>query len=75
MSKIEHSKDLKVYQVNKVKQARFSENYKYIIDSDGQNIEFDDPRIVYVDPEPRNQYGRRLVKNLFKKSEFILVFC
>ena len=67
MSKIEHSKDLKVYQVNKVKQARFSENYKYIIDSDGQNIEFDDPRIVYVDPEPRNQYGRRLVKNLFKK--------
>ena len=68
MSKIEHSKDLKVYKVNEVKQARFSENYKYIIDSDGQNIEFSDPRIVYVDPEPRNPYGRRLVINLFKKK-------
>lgn len=49
------------------KHARFSENYKYLIDSNGQRIEFDDPRVVYVNPEPRNVYGRRLVIDLFKK--------
>ncbi|MFX0040888.1 MAG: hypothetical protein ACFFCY_17830 [Promethearchaeota archaeon] len=67
MSDLKYSKDLGIYTQNKVKSARFSENYKYIIDSDGQKIELDDPRIVYVDPEPRNPYGRRLVINLFKK--------
>ena len=67
MTEIERSKNLKANKVNMVKQARFSENYKYIIDKDGQKIEFDDPRLVYVDPEPRNPYGRRLVINLFKK--------
>ncbi|MFX1413162.1 MAG: hypothetical protein ACFFA2_04915 [Promethearchaeota archaeon] len=50
-----------------VKPARFSEDRKYIIDSDDQKVGFDDPRIVYVNPEPRNPYGRRLVKDLFKK--------
>ncbi len=69
MCKIESSKDVNVIKANKVKQARFSDNYKYIIDSDGQHIGFDNPRIVYVDPEPRNPYGRRLVINLFKKYD------
>ncbi|MFW9781677.1 MAG: hypothetical protein ACFFFB_05270 [Candidatus Heimdallarchaeota archaeon] len=50
-----------------VKPARFSEDRKYIIDSDDQKVGFNDPRIVYVNPEPRNPYGRRLVKDLFKK--------
>ncbi|MFX0002626.1 MAG: hypothetical protein ACFFAA_06400 [Promethearchaeota archaeon] len=67
MPDLEYSKVLGIYTQNKVKSARFSENYKYIIDSDGQKIELDDPRVVYVNPEPRNPYGRRLVINLFKK--------
>lgn len=67
MTEIERLKNSKAYKINKVKQARFSENHKYIIDSDGKKIEFNDPRIVYVDPEPRNPYGRRLVIELFKK--------
>lgn len=67
MTKIEHFKNLKTETTNFINQARFSENSQYIIDSDNQKIEFDDPRIVYVDPEPRNPYGRRLVINLFKK--------
>ncbi|MFW9782372.1 MAG: hypothetical protein ACFFFB_08835 [Candidatus Heimdallarchaeota archaeon] len=50
-----------------VKRARFSDDLKYIIDSDGHKVEFDDPRLVYVNPEPRNPYGRRLVIDLFKK--------
>jgi len=67
MTEIEQSKNLKTETRNLVKYARFSEDHKYIIDSDDQKIEFSDPRIVYVDPEPRNPYGRRLVINLFKK--------
>ncbi len=67
MTEIEQFKDLKADDPNKVKQTRFSKDHKYIIDSDGQKVEFDDPRIVYINPEPRNPYGRRLVINLFKK--------
>ncbi|NVM19889.1 MAG: hypothetical protein HWN80_19470 [Candidatus Lokiarchaeota archaeon] len=67
MTAIEQSRNLKTKKDYFIKQARFSENGKYIIDSDDQKIEFNDPRIVYVDPEPRNPYGRRLVKDLFKK--------
>ena len=67
MSKIESSEKMIVEKAIKVPQARFSDNHKYIIDSDGQDIEFDDPRVVFVNPEPRNPYGRRLVINLFKK--------
>jgi predicted nucleotide-binding protein (sugar kinase/HSP70/actin superfamily) len=67
MSKIGYSEEMIVNKAVKVPQARFSDNHKYIVDSDGQDIEFDDPRVVFVNPEPRNSYGRRLVMNLFKK--------
>ncbi|MFX1419871.1 MAG: hypothetical protein ACFE9N_13215 [Promethearchaeota archaeon] len=67
MTEIELSKNLKTNERDPIKRSRFSEKNKCIIDSDGQKIEFDDPRIVYVDPEPRNRYGRQLVINLFKK--------
>ncbi len=63
MSKIEKCADIS----NKVKQARFSDNHKCIIDSEGQEVEFNDPRVVYVNPEPRNSYGSQLVINLFEK--------
>ena len=50
----------------KVDQARLSDDCYYIIDSDGQKVDLDDPRIVHVLPEPRNPYGRRIVINLYK---------
>ncbi len=68
MTEIETFKNIKSYEKKAVKQTRFSEDLKFIIDSDGQKIDFKDSRIVYVDPEPRNPYGRRLVINLFKKN-------
>lgn len=40
----------------------------YIIDSDGHRVDFDDQRIVYVLPEPRNSYGIRLVKDLYASN-------
>jgi predicted nucleotide-binding protein (sugar kinase/HSP70/actin superfamily) len=67
MSKIENSAEIVSDRRNAAKQARFSDNHKYIIDSEGQEIEFHDPRVVYVNPEPRNSYGRQLVTNLFEK--------
>ena len=68
MTEIERSKNIKEEKIGRVPQARFSEDHKHIIDSDGQKVDFNDPRIVYVNPEPRNSYGRRLVINLFKKN-------
>jgi len=67
MTEMRSSKNLNEDKKNRVRQARFSDDLKYLIDSDGQKIDFKDPRIVYVDPEPRNSYGRRLVINLFEK--------
>ena len=67
MSKIKYFEDSATDRSNKVKQARFSEDHKHIIDSNGQEVGFDDPRVVYVNPEPRNSYGRQLVINLFEK--------
>ena len=49
--------------VREVVQAKFSGNC--ILDSDGHKVDLNDPRIVYVLPEPRNYYGRRLVKDLY----------
>jgi len=47
----------------KAKEAKISRNH--IIDSDGCEVDFNDSRIVYVLPEPRNSYGRRLVIDLY----------
>ncbi|MFW9873764.1 MAG: hypothetical protein ACFFG0_11720 [Candidatus Thorarchaeota archaeon] len=47
-------------------EIRFSKNYEYIIDSEGNRIDFDDPRIVFVEPAARNPYGKRLVIDLYK---------
>ncbi|MFX1481499.1 MAG: hypothetical protein ACFFCI_25755 [Promethearchaeota archaeon] len=67
MTEIENTRKANLGKASLVKRARFSENGKYIIDSDGKKVEFEDPRIVYVNPEPRNPYGRKLVIDLFKK--------
>ncbi len=67
MTETESPKILREGKKYKVKQARFSDDSQHLIDSDGQLIDFNNPRIVYVDPEPRNSYGRRLVTNLFRK--------
>jgi len=50
-----------------VKQARYSDNYDYIIDSDGKRVELDDPRIVHIQPYPRNSYGKRLISGIYSK--------
>ncbi|MFX1575461.1 MAG: hypothetical protein ACFFB0_22220 [Promethearchaeota archaeon] len=44
----------------------FSNDYEYIIDNKGNRVDFDDPRIVFVEPAARNPYGKRLVIDLYK---------
>jgi predicted nucleotide-binding protein (sugar kinase/HSP70/actin superfamily) len=65
MTEIKHPENLGIDQ--KIKQARFSEDYKYILDSYGQKVELDDPRIVFVNICARNPYGKRLVIDLYEK--------
>ncbi|HEC39753.1 hypothetical protein LCGC14_0320650 [marine sediment metagenome] len=52
-------------QAKNVQSARFSEDFQYIIDSDGQKVELDDPRIAYVSPAANNSYGRLIIQNLY----------
>ena len=47
------------------KQAKFSDNYEYIIDSNGERVEFNDSRIVYIEPAARNRYGARLLERIY----------
>ncbi|NHJ19530.1 MAG: hypothetical protein EAX91_01210 [Candidatus Lokiarchaeota archaeon] len=56
-------KKFKIEDIQKVKSAEVHNGS--IIDSDGNSVDFSDPRIVYVLPEPRNSYGIRLVKDLY----------
>ncbi|KKN21210.1 hypothetical protein LCGC14_0927660, partial [marine sediment metagenome] len=54
MTEIDQFNDTKSKKNRIIKQARFSENYKLVIDSNNEMVEFDDPRIVFVDPVARN---------------------
>ena len=53
--------------MNKAGQARLSEDYSYIIDSDGHRVEFDDPRVVHVWLLPTGLYTTRLLRVFFQK--------
>lgn len=48
-------------------QARYSENYDYIIDSDGNRVELSDPRVVFICVVDCNQYIRRITQTVFKR--------
>ena len=65
MTEIKHPENLEIKR--KIKQAQFSENFKYILDSYGQKVELDDPRIVFVNTCARNPYGKRLVIDMYEK--------
>ncbi len=66
LEKVVKKKELKDYQ------CRFSEDFKYIIDSDGNQVFLNDSRIVHVLPEARDPYGSRLVQNLYEKHNINL---
>lgn len=53
-------------------QCHFSEDYEYIMDSDGNQVFLDDPRIAHVLPEARDTYGSRLVLDLYKNHNINL---
>ncbi|MFX1366281.1 MAG: hypothetical protein ACFFCE_11265 [Promethearchaeota archaeon] len=67
MTKIKCLKDGKIESAKITQLARFSEDFQYIIDSDGNKVKFNDSRIVHIDPAPRNPYGKHLVIDLYKK--------
>ena len=56
--------------MNKAGQARISEDYRYVIDSDGNRVEFDDPRVVHVWLPPTGLYTIRLLTGFFKKRNW-----
>jgi len=53
---------------NEVKQARFSENFKYIINSDGQRVELHDSGIVHILTIGMSPYSSAIISNLYQKN-------
>ena len=49
-----------------VNHARLSEDQKYIIDSEGNRVEYDDPRVVILAPSAQNRYGKGFVEHIYK---------
>ncbi len=45
--------------------ARFSEDLKTVVDSDGRTIEFDDPRIVHVLTDNTNRFTAKMVGRIY----------
>ncbi len=49
------------------RQARFSEDYTHIIDSDGNRVELGDPRVVHFYPFSSSNYTQRLTGSFYRK--------
>lgn len=70
---IKHMLDIKNYAIKEIPesiQAKVCNGY--ILDSDGNKVDFNDSRVVYVLPEPRNSYGIRLVKDLYVSHDKVV---
>jgi len=65
MNIIEKKLELKDTHQREFQPAKFADNYEYILDSEGKKVEFDDPRIVYIEPHAINHYARRLTENFY----------
>ena len=48
-------------------QARLSESLDNIIDSDGNTVDFDDPRIVHIGAIDGSRYAKQLMKIIYQK--------
>ncbi|GAI94888.1 unnamed protein product, partial [marine sediment metagenome] len=66
MAEVSENKNILLKDSAYGRQARFSKDRSFIIDSDGNRVEYDDPRIVVVEPSSRNFYGKKLVEHFYK---------
>ncbi|MHA1727720.1 MAG: hypothetical protein ACTSWY_03195 [Promethearchaeota archaeon] len=66
MTQVNYLKNYSTANKKEVKQAKFSKDYRYIIDSDGNKVKLNDSRVVFVEPAARNPYGKRFVENFYK---------
>jgi hypothetical protein len=48
--------------------AKFSDNYKYIIDSEGQKVKLNDPRVMHIWTYNTNEYTSKMIVNAFRKQ-------
>lgn len=47
--------------------ARFSPSHDCVIDSDGNQVRFDDPRVTHINPFPFNRYTSQMLANSHRK--------
>ncbi len=53
---------------SKIKHARLSEDFTYIIDSDDQRVEYDDPRVVHVWTIDTSSYTKRIMEKVYERK-------
>jgi predicted nucleotide-binding protein (sugar kinase/HSP70/actin superfamily) len=51
-----------------VQLAKFSDNYKYIIGSEGKKINLNDPRVMHIWTYGTNEYASQMIVNAFRKQ-------
>ena len=52
-----------------IMQARLSETLDYIIDSDGNRVAFDDPRVVHIGAVDGSRYTKRLMEKTYQRHQ------
>jgi len=52
-----------------MKQAFISDNFEYIIDSDGQQIDYSDPRIVHILTDITSPFASALAEKIYRKYD------
>lgn len=50
-----------------VQPAKFSDNHKYIIDSEGQKVKLNDPRVMHIWALEANEHTGKMTTNAFRK--------
>ncbi|MGB9498283.1 MAG: acyl-CoA dehydratase activase [Dissulfuribacterales bacterium] len=52
---------------NHFSSARISDDGSYIIDSDGNRVDFSDPRVVFINSRPKNRFESQILKAIYEK--------
>jgi predicted nucleotide-binding protein (sugar kinase/HSP70/actin superfamily) len=63
-----------IMMVTNVQIAKFSDNHKYIIDSEGQKVKLNDPRVMHIWAVGANEHAGKMTTNVFCKQGWRAVY-
>ncbi len=60
--------EMKIMDKRKIEPARLSENFDCIIDSDGERVPYDDPRVVHIWTIDYSRFSLRMMAKVYEKN-------